>query len=646
MSRAAAACPNCGAPVGFTWSGSVQTVCARCQSILVRRDRQSLEFERVGQVSDPPPDTSPIQLGTRGRFDGRAFDVIGRIAYEYEGGTWSEWHLLFEGGRTGWLSDAQLRYAVYEEPSPRPPVPKAEAATPGTTVTWNDQRFEVTTLTRARYRGTEGELPFTTWDRELSVFADLRGAGTAVATIDYSDDPPLFFAGRSVSFDELSLRNLREVDRTRTVAVGALKCQNCSAPLVIKAPGQSQSVVCGHCGSIADPTDPNVAILQKATKRTPVEPRIPLGSSGEWHGARHEVIGFQRREITVEGTDYGWHEYVLFNPQHGFRYLSEYDGHWNDIAVLDENPEGHGLGPHTSRELRGRSFRHFQSAVARTVFVLGEFPWVVKVGEQVHVHDYVSPPYLLSAEGTATDSTWSLGTYVQGEALWQAFSVEGQPPPAVGVFANQPSPVTHGWTYWRMFAGLAALLILVAFARMILSGSTVFNGSFRFDPSATNPAFVTEPFELSGRTSNVDVSLDSNLSNNWMLVNLALINEETGVALDFGRALEYYFGVEGGESWSEGSRRGSVVLPTVPAGRYYLRVEPEGDAASRAQVDYSLRVRRDRPALGFYGIALVLLFIPPLAVTLRHAAFEHQRWSQSDYGGDEEEDDEDDEEDD
>jgi hypothetical protein len=235
---------------------------------------------------------------------------------------------------------------------------------------------------------------------------------------------------------------------------------------------------------------------------------------------------------------------------------------------------------------------------------------------------------------------------VQGEALWQAFSVPGEPPPAVGVFANQPSPIAHGWTYWRMFAGLAALLILAAFARMILSGaeSTAFTGSFRFDPASAEPAFVTEPFELSGRTSNVDISLDSNLSNNWMVVNLALINEETGVALDFGQALEYYFGVEAGESWSEGSRYGRVVLPSVPAGRYYLRVEPEGDAASRAQVDYSVRVRRDRPAWGLYGIALVLLFIPPLAVTLRHAAFEGQRWNQSDYGGgdeDEEDDDED-----
>jgi hypothetical protein len=644
MSRAAAACPNCGAPVGFTWSGSVQTVCTRCQSILVRRD-QGLDLERVGQISDPPPDTSPIQLGTRGRFEGRTFEVIGRIAYEYDEGTWSEWHLLFDGGRTGWLSDAQLRYAVYEEVSPRPDLPAQENVAPGTSVTWNDTHFEVTTVTSARYRGTEGELPFTTWDRELSTFADLRGAGTAVATIDYADAEPVFFVGRSASFDELGLRNLREVDRTRTVAVGALKCQNCAAPLVIKAAGQSQSVVCGHCGSIADATDPNVAILQKVGKRPTIEPMIPLGSSGEWHGACYEVIGFQRREITVEGTDYGWHEYVLFNPQHGFRYLSEYDGHWNDIAVLDETPGGEGLGLNTRRELRGRSFRHFQSALARTVFVLGEFPWIVKVGEQVQVHDYISPPYLLSAEGTPTDSTWSLGTYVKGEALWQAFSVESQPPAAVGVFANQPSPVTHGWTYWRMFAGLAALLILAAFARFVMSGSTPpFNGSFRFDPASPNPAFVTEPFELSGRTSNVDISLDSNLSNNWMLVNLALINEETGVALDFGQALEYYFGVEAGESWSEGSRYGRVVLPSVPAGRYYLRVEPEGDAASRTQVDYSVVVRRDRPAWALYGIALVLLFIPPLAVTLRHASFEHTRWAQSDYGGGDDEDDEDEDE--
>jgi hypothetical protein len=78
-----------------------------------------------------------------------------------------------------------------------------------------------------------------------------------------------------------------------------------------------------------------------------------------------------------------------------------------------------------------------------------------------------------------------------------------------------------------------------------------------------------------------------------------------------------------------------------------LRVEPGGEPGSRAPVDYSLRVRRDRPAWVFYGMALMLLIVPPLVSTLRHATFEHARWSQSDHaagnaddeeGGEDEED--------
>ena len=173
--------------------------------------------------------------------------------------------------------------------------------------------------------------------------------------------------------------------------------------------------------------------------------------------------------------------------------------------------------------------------------------------------------------------------------------------------------------------------------------NTAFNGQLRFDPASPNPAFVTEPFELSGRTSNVDVWLDSNCQQldarqpraHQRGTGVAWNSVSAGVLL---RRRSWRILVGGVASLR-------VVCPSVQAGRYYLRVEPEGDAASRAHVDYSLRVRRDRPALGFYGIALVLLFIPPLAVTLRHASFEHKRWTQSDYGGDEGDDDEDDEDD-
>jgi hypothetical protein len=602
--------------------------------------RHDLDLTRVGEVSDPPPDTSPIQLGTTGRFNNRPFTVIGRIAYEYDEGTWSEWHLLFDDTRTAWLSDAQLRYAVYERVTKQVPVPAAADLHVGTRIRWRGHDLEVATITDARYRGTEGELPFESWDRETERFADLQSSAGELGTIDYTDTPPAVYIGRSMAFAELTLKNLRDVDGAHAVPVGALKCRNCAAPLVIRAAGHSQSVVCGSCGSIADATDPNVGILQQARTRERITPKIPLGASGEWHGTRFEVVGFQRRTITVDDTDYSWDEYVLFNPRQGFRYLSEYEGHWSDIAVIDGTPSGRGTGQHATRELNGRTFKHFQSAQARTTFVLGEFPWLVRVGETVHVNDYTAPPFLLSSEGTAKDATWSLGTYVRGEALWRAFSVPENPPRPVGVYVNQPSPFAERRSkYWGMFVAAAALLLLVAVFRAATSGRPVFDGRYVFDPASPNPAFVTEAFTLEGRPSSVAVSLDTNLSNNWMYVNLALINEQTNVALDFGRELEYYFGVEDGESWSSGSKSGRLVVPTVPAGRYYLRVEPEGDAANRVPISYSLHVKRDTPVWWLYGGALLLLAVPPLWITWRHSAFEQRRWAESDYGGGDEEDD-------
>ena len=109
MTHPAGTCPNCGAPVEFQWSSAVQTVCSHCRSVLVRRD---LDLTKVGVVADLPPDVSPIQVGTKGRFADAAFTVTGRIVYEYGAGTWNEWHLLFSDGSSGWLSDAQLDYAI------------------------------------------------------------------------------------------------------------------------------------------------------------------------------------------------------------------------------------------------------------------------------------------------------------------------------------------------------------------------------------------------------------------------------------------------------------------------------------------------------------------------------------------------------
>ncbi|MBY0508050.1 MAG: DUF4178 domain-containing protein [Bryobacteraceae bacterium] len=195
-------CPSCGAPVQFSFKQAVQSVCKFCQSMLVR---QGVDLQLVGKVADPLLDASPIQLGTEGQFDGHGFQVVGRLVYEYDGGRWNEWYLTFSNGNFGWLSDAQLEYAVSFLKPAAVPVQVER----GNKVPVGNELFSVTTITRARYVGVEGDLPFTTWDKSESLFADLRSADRRFATIDYSEQPPLVYTGNLVDYDELKLKNVK-----------------------------------------------------------------------------------------------------------------------------------------------------------------------------------------------------------------------------------------------------------------------------------------------------------------------------------------------------------------------------------------------------------------------------------------------------
>src|SRR5579864_4883866 len=153
MSQLTANCPNCGAPVQFRWSGAVQTTCEYCHSILVRRD---VNLEKVGEAGDLPRDVSPIQIGTEGVHRNKSFQVVGRILYEYEGGGWNEWHIVLNDGTSGWLSDAQLEYAISFQTAPPEPLPPGDQIARARQFTWGGARYEVTSVTRAHYKGVQG----------------------------------------------------------------------------------------------------------------------------------------------------------------------------------------------------------------------------------------------------------------------------------------------------------------------------------------------------------------------------------------------------------------------------------------------------------------------------------------------------------
>ncbi|MGH9665923.1 MAG: DUF4178 domain-containing protein, partial [Bryobacteraceae bacterium] len=224
------------------------------------------------------------------------------------------------------------------------------------------------------------------------------------------------------------------------VKVRALFCPNCGGTVQLHGYAHTLSVVCSNCMTVLDTSTPTVAVLQQAQTKLQRQPTIPLGTRGKFHDTLYQAIGFQVRQTEVDGDIYEWNEYVLFNPYKGFRYLVEYRGHWNFVSTVNFLPTEATSGGRRAVAAGGRTYVHFQTAVAKTAFVMGEFPWRVHVGETVNAMDYIAPPYTLSAEGTENELVWSRGEYLTGAQIWQAFQCKGQPPPAAGIYANQPNP--------------------------------------------------------------------------------------------------------------------------------------------------------------------------------------------------------------
>ena len=438
----------------------------------------------------------------------------------------------------------------------------------------------------------------------------------------------------------------------------AMYCPNCGGPVEFRGFGHALTVVCPHCLTVLDASTPLLKIVQEAqdaeSRRTPL---IPLGQRGKWANSTWEVIGFQTRAVEEDGVTYEWEEYLLFNPYKGFRYLTNYEGHWNFVTPVESLPERRAIGSRPAVVFEGATYKHFSGAHATTSFVLGEFPWRVKVGEEVLADDFVDPPFVLSSETTSDEVTWSRGEYTQGADLWKAFSLPGSAPRPVGVYLNQPSPHTGkvGGT-WGLFALMLVALLFVAIMFGALSrGDTVFDEHYHYSTADRGePSFVTKVFDVEGRTSNLELTINTNLINDWAYFNFALINETTGDAFDFGREVSYYTGSDSDGAWSEGGRSSDAIIPHVPAGRYYLRVEPEMEGSETPpekpaptttvttpkprfppvkahNVYYEIVLKHDVAGYGWFWLAALLLLIPPIWVTIRAAAFETRRWSTSDY---------------
>lgn len=202
-------CPSCGAELVFASKSFLYSVCRACSNLVLRKD---FNVETVGILGQLHDDGTPIQLGTRGRFHGERFDVVGRIQLQFPFGFWNEWHIVFPEEKSGWLGEAQGTYYVSFLTPTRGPLPPYESLRPEQAVRIENEEFRVKDIEAADCVGGEGELPFAIEGGYIAPVADLGTEGRRFATIDYSEDPPLLFVGEIAEFDELQFESLRKLE--------------------------------------------------------------------------------------------------------------------------------------------------------------------------------------------------------------------------------------------------------------------------------------------------------------------------------------------------------------------------------------------------------------------------------------------------
>lgn len=653
MSVLIANCPACGGPVEFKSGQSIVVICSYCRSAVARTDR---ELKDLGKVAELVETGSPLDVGVRGKWKDQNFELTGRAQLGHEmGGQWDEWYATFSNGWLGWLAEAQGRfYLTFQYPIPDgvqiPAFDQLQLGQPITGLPWNTPLI-VAETGRATALGAKGEIPYLLTPGETYFYADLSGTNRSFGTLDYNESPPLVFLGTEVTLAELGITTTRKPEREeRRVGAAQLGCPNCGGPLELRAPDKTERVTCPNCNSLLDVNQGQLRFL-KSLEPPSFQPLIPLGSTGDVPEGKMTVIGAMLRSVTIEGTQYFWSEYLLYNPQIGFRWLVNSDDHWNYVRAV---PPGEVSESGKYAYYGGKNYKIFQDAQARVEYVFGEFYWKVEVGEQVRGIDYVAPPYILSKEVStiyisdpekhqraAGEINWSLGTYVTVPQIEKAFGLKDLPRPS-NIAPNQP--YKHKWVY-KYWLAFIVLLLVAGIGTWVLSGSSseVFSQTVTLPPLPNadgTQVFFSQPFELAGRR-NIRIKGESPVQNTWVYLEGDLINDETGVVQSFPIDISYYQGVEDGEAWSEGGQSDSAYTSAMPAGRYVLRLEGQWE---RWQQPATVQVKIEQNVAHGFNllVALIVLSIGPILMAIYHIRFEQRRWSESMFSSSGSDDDDDD----
>jgi hypothetical protein len=412
-------------------------------------------------------------------------------------------------------------------------------------------------------------------------------------------------------------------------ALRSINCTKCGAPITLHGGHRVLSITCAYCGSELDAKDDFKVLHQFNSRERPVTP-IEIGMSGEFKGIEFTVIGL----IQFRSLDgYGWIEFALFSPTHGYAWLEQSGNHFLFSRRTRDIPSTPmGAQVKSSFKVRDRQYRVYESFKASIVYVEGELTYVAKAGDQVLVTEAIAPPFLYSRERTQGEEEYVLGEYLEPDVVYCALKLKGTPGRRSTVHAAQPyrpSWLVSGLSgAGKLFTPIVALIVV---AVLFLGwGSTLLVA--RFDQSVFRTSVSSKPFTVEHPDKLLELSMHAPLRNAWAAFDILVLNGEKEI-FSMAKQISYYSGVDGGESWSEGSERASAYFKVPEAGSYKLVIRGQGGRGSSSKAppraNLTVTIKEGIIVSRYFVVLLVLCAFAFGLKYLGQWRFEAKRWGET-----------------
>ncbi|SDH60435.1 DUF4178 domain-containing protein [Mucilaginibacter sp. P19] len=481
----------------------------------------------------------------------------------------------------------------------------------------------------------------------------------------------------------------------------SITCPNCHKPITLYDHIACEAAACPSCYSYLLFGTDGKSYVKDRLVSIQNKPVLPIGTEGLLRDVEYKVIAYiEKKEAAY--NQYQWREYMLYNYAKGYAFLAEFDGHWSLIAGKSFFPdlEKSKKSLENTALYQGLEFNLFNSYRPVIHSLIGEFDWDIR-DERIKAREYIRPPFLLTWEQNqrTQQEDWYLGEYIEEREIAAAFKIPlGNFPSKVGIGANQASKHRARWNGALMISGIAIIAFLliqlwVGYLRPetvllehsysldlrprpadtakrksvmvtgdhkttdstataignILQDSAKAIDSFARDTAGANvkpdsagnfefKSFKTPTFKIEDGPVPLEIELSSQVDNNWLSTTIELVSEKDNQTWSLTKDIEYYHGVEDGESWSEGGLHETVLLSEIPPGKYHVNMYPYSGSSLVNSLD--VKVTESVTLWRNILITFLILCLYPLYCWYRARRFEVNRWMNSDFSPYQKDDDE------